>query len=246
MASQSVSILLKKLRTAGARIGNASNEAKKEIAEITNVLLDPGIQARPEYVDALGLAVDVVTTSPSDVGLATAVRKAVTNQLNRANSIFRIRHMRELTPSVLSVLGLAGFLYVAVPITVLWVPKIETSSLMGIQSILLLMVAVAGGAGSAVSMLVRIQDFAQQKNFDPLAVFLTGFFKPVIGICFALFILFVIKSEIVPVKPTDKEKEIFLFLALGFVAGFSERFARDIISRTEDKIIGKAGPQKGQ
>jgi hypothetical protein len=67
------------------------------------------------------------------------------------------------------------------------------------------------------------------------ALFFTGFFKPVIGMSFALFVFTVISSGILPISVAE-EKSRYFFAALGFVSGFSERFASDVASRTEKAI----------
>jgi hypothetical protein len=68
-------------------------------------------------------------------------------------------------------------------------------------------------------------------------LFLTGFFKPVVGISFALFVFAVISSGLLPVA-VNPEKSRYFFAALSFVAGFSERFARDVVVKTEATVAG--------
>ena len=104
------------------------------------------------------------------------------------------------------------------------------------ESSLFVLVAIAGAVGSAVSIMVRIQDFMHLKNTDPSVLFFTGFFKPIIGTAFALFVFAILSSGLIPVT-IDPAKARYFFAALAFVSGFSERFAKDVATRTEQTIV---------
>jgi hypothetical protein len=97
-------------------------------------------------------------------------------------------------------------------------------------------VAIAGAVGSVVSIMIRIQDFESYKNSDPALLFFTGLFKPIIGTAFALFVYMTMNSGLIPITITTTNSQYF-FMALGFVAGFSERFAKDIVTHTEEMIV---------
>ena len=105
---------------------------------------------------------------------------------------------------------------------------------------IVLITALAGGWGSVISLASRIHNL--QARFydvtDHRILFLTGFFKPIIGVMFALFISALIFSGFIPLA-IPKENYKFFFGALGFISGFSERFAKDIISKTEKKILSE-------
>jgi len=106
---------------------------------------------------------------------------------------------------------------------------------LGLDSSLLILVGLAGALGSIVSIMVRIQDFGKAGDADQSVLFFTGFFKPVIGMSFALFVFAVLSAGILPIT-IEPEKSRYFFAALGFVSGFSERFASDVASRTEGVI----------
>lgn len=86
-------------------------------------------------------------------------------------------------------------------------------------------VGLVGAQGSALSIVVRLGDF--NKRHPPMMAFFTGLFKPFIGMCFAQLSYALLKSGLVPLKvpPTP-----WLCIALGFVAGFSERLAKDLVT----------------
>jgi hypothetical protein len=145
--------------------------------------------------------------------------------------------LRGGTPSTKVILGLGTLLYLAIPLGVLFLPSIkQLNPVGGLDYSSLVNVAVAGGLGSVVSIMVRIQDFSSLTKVDPSVLFFTGFFKPVIGMSFALFVFAMLNAGLLPLAiDTTKEpwKAQYFFLALAFVAGFSERFARDIVAKTE-------------
>ena len=61
-------------------------------------------------------------------------------------------------------------------------------------------------------------------------------FKPIIGFIFSIFISALVMSGFIPLNiNTDNYK--YLFAIIGFLSGFSERFAKDIISKTEKSIL---------
>jgi len=83
--------------------------------------------------------------------------------------------------------------------------------------------------------MVRIQDFEKVKTGDPSIPFLTGVFKPIVGTCFALFVYAFLNSGLIPIS-SQPQSSAYFFMALSFVAGFSERFARDIASQAEKSV----------
>jgi hypothetical protein len=92
------------------------------------------------------------------------------------------------------------------------------------------MVMLAGALGSVTSIMFRIQDFNKMTESDPLILLLTGLFKPLIGVFFALFIFSVNQAGIVTIPVGNGNYNAFLFV-LAFVAGFSERFVKDVAAR---------------
>jgi hypothetical protein len=112
---------------------------------------------------------------------------------------------------------------------------------------LLLLCAIAGSTGSVVSILTRIQQYENEEYEDSLLPVFVGAFKPMIGAFFGILIFALLNSTLLPIsiskdetKPTTKW---FGFMALAFVVGFSERFAKDIVSQTEKLVPGEAFSQ---
>lgn len=105
---------------------------------------------------------------------------------------------------------------------------------------IVLITALSGGWGAVISIGVRLHNL-QNRFYDIIdhrVLFLTGFFKPVIGVFFAVFAAAFFMSGFIPISIKPESYKYF-FASLGFLSGFSERFAKDIISRAEKTIIEK-------
>lgn len=111
---------------------------------------------------------------------------------------------------------------------------------LNLQLPLILITVLSAGWGSVLSMATRLTN-AEAKFYDVndhRVLFLTGFFKPIIGVIFSIFISALVMSGFIPLNiNTDNDK--YLFAIIGFLSGFSERFAKDIISKTEKSILSK-------
>ncbi len=106
---------------------------------------------------------------------------------------------------------------------------------------LIVLVVSSGTLGSAISILIRINDFEKQDATDPIVPIFTGAFKPIIGSSFGLLVYAMFSSGIISVQivpPTTARGAEFFFCSLAFVVGFSERLAKDVIKRTEDQFLG--------
>jgi len=107
--------------------------------------------------------------------------------------------------------------------------------------IFVLLVSVAMGAlGGSVSVIMtsdKLVNVTKRKKVDP---FYIGFFRPFIGMAFAIFVVSLIESgvfsNILSSEESRRPRErLYLFAAIAFVAGFSERFApglADQVSKT--------------
>ena len=100
-------------------------------------------------------------------------------------------------------------------------------------------VAFAAFVGGLVSLLTRVNQFADLYIFDPLLVFVNSLLKPLIGTVLALTVYAILESGIIEVKSisfdyTGGYRPIFW--AFGFIAGFSERLAGDFIARAEGVV----------
>jgi len=95
--------------------------------------------------------------------------------------------------------------------------------------------AIAGQFGALVSVLTRISgnglDLDYRAGDRMLRV--VGFARPVLGAIFASALYFATVGGIVPLKaPTEPLMQFAFFIGIGFLAGFSERYAQDMLSVT--------------
>jgi hypothetical protein len=121
---------------------------------------------------------------------------------------------------------------------------------------LLLVVIIGGALGSSISVVIRAQNFVYEKRIEPLSLFLTGLCKPIVGIAFAVFVFAILQSGLFKIGDSSvdssignykaKSREVYLYLAIAFVAGFSERFAQDILIRTEQTVSRSSGDVEDQ
>jgi hypothetical protein len=107
------------------------------------------------------------------------------------------------------------------------------------------LVVVSGSLGSVVSVMVRLRSVDAQNRAKSMAPFFSGFFKPIIGTAFALFIVALFETNIVSFPSIQSgTPQKYLYVALAFTAGFSEILVPDILTKTERSISGASSLSK--
>lgn len=110
------------------------------------------------------------------------------------------------------------------------------------QDLFFISLAVSMGAlGSAVSVIVRANKFIKQGKEGQSDLFFTGFFRPIVGMSFAIFAVALIESGIFSgiFRIAEREnRNVYLYMAIAFVAGFSERLVEDVVLKTENTLTG--------
>jgi hypothetical protein len=90
----------------------------------------------------------------------------------------------------------------------------------------------AGGIGAAVSVLLRMakSSFSQDYEIGRKTTRRLAMARPFVGAAFAVMIFLLLKSDLVDIGGFGTKKQtIYFYAAIGFLAGFSERWARVII-----------------
>ena len=99
-----------------------------------------------------------------------------------------------------------------------------------------------GALGGTVSVIVRANTFIRQAQASENDLFLTGFFRPFVGMSFAIFCVALVEagvfSGIFDLTNRDEADRTYFYIAIAFVAGFSERLVRDVVIKTEDTLAG--------
>jgi hypothetical protein len=108
------------------------------------------------------------------------------------------------------------------------------------QAELLAVSTIAGAVGATISVLARLTSGrlilgSLEENSDRTLRQL-GAVRPTVGAVFGVVLFLVVSSDIVPLELPAPPGNLFLFAAFGFVAGFSERFAQDALSRVEGSL----------
>ena len=107
---------------------------------------------------------------------------------------------------------------------------------------------IAGAIGAVVSVIQRINNGHFDLEYDvgrPYAFFLGGL-RPLIGGAFALAIAFAFKSGFLHLPLNQKHtqaQEHFALVVLGFISGFSERFAQDTLAAAAQTAVPASKPK---
>ena len=110
-------------------------------------------------------------------------------------------------------------------------------------------IVFAAVLGAVVSIMVRLRSVPEPDDFSPGGVFLSAYFKPFIGVIIAMFAYGAVKggvisSSLIP-DASNPEKLNGFHWVLGFLCGFSERFALGLVSRVEGNLYaGKASERE--
>lgn len=91
--------------------------------------------------------------------------------------------------------------------------------------------AAAGGAGAVISALMRMSgrgSFQIDHEMTRLEVTLIGAYRPLIGSVSGIVVYFLIKTPLIPLE--ESALTLPLFVVVAFLAGFSERWTRMVLS----------------
>lgn len=153
------------------------------------------------------------------------------------------RTIQESPPHIAKLLGLATFAIVATPTAIVALciahAFLVTDGLFTCEQINeLAWIGFVGGQGAIISVLsrIRVRDDEKQCKNGLNLYFLRGLCRPVIGMTFAHFSYFLLHIGLLTV-PTSDSKEyspMFVYVTVAFVAGFSERFATNLLTFATD------------
>ena len=109
------------------------------------------------------------------------------------------------------------------------------------------LVTIAGAVGATVSVMWRMTSGTFSINLPTLEydsarsqLRVMGALRPAIGAVFALAVFVFAMSPILPLDDGSRG-DTFFVVALGFLAGFSERFAQDMFVRSGQGLAGPGG-----
>jgi hypothetical protein len=100
---------------------------------------------------------------------------------------------------------------------------------------------IAGAMGAVVSVMSRMTFGGLILDYEAGRAVLTllGVFRPVIGMALGAAMWVLTASGVLAVVPNDSSKLSFFRILTAFLAGFSERWAQDMLGRTAEHIAGR-------
>jgi len=135
-----------------------------------------------------------------------------------------------------------GFLLVALTVVLSWfTPQYSPGEWLRVW--LASGAAIGGGLGALLSVVQRLQSGNLEIDYGvgPDIVWWNGVIRPLVGVASSLVILVLIGAGWVPLPVPEAVDPFDWFTAIGFFAGFSERWARDTLSITPATPSGALG-----
>jgi hypothetical protein len=106
----------------------------------------------------------------------------------------------------------------------------------------------AGGVGALISVMSRMN--AGRVNVDwefgKDTLRTLGALRPFVGGVFGVATFFALKSGVVALQVGDETKSSYFYILFGFIAGFSERFARDMLLGATGETSSARGRPRGR
>jgi hypothetical protein len=117
-----------------------------------------------------------------------------------------------------------------------------------IGSVTLLIIAIhAAFIGGIFSILARIQDFSSNPNLTPLDIYISIVGKPFLAAIVVVLVFSVLRAGLVSFHGVDLAGPAAPYVAwvVGFLCGFSERFAQDFVVSAGSKLGEPSPPPTG-
>ena len=112
----------------------------------------------------------------------------------------------------------------------------------------------AGAVGAVVSVLSRMgatpgpgrgQGFTIDFEVGRKSVRRLGALRPLTGAVFALALYFALQSNLLSIPIPKSPSQVYFYLVVGFLAGFSERVTKVLLTTTAEKVLPGSGETSG-
>ncbi len=148
--------------------------------------------------------------------------------------------------------GVIGFMFILVEIILMF--SLNPNNIINLINSPyggMILSGISGACGSVVSLFLRIEEFHTSTQKSPFV--LTGIILPFTGFIFGFVVTALFQSKIINIIPDyimnseGAADSPYIYILIGFISGFSERFAKGLLGRAEDVIggQGKDSSQKG-
>jgi hypothetical protein len=214
-----------------------------ELLETSAQDLRDGERSKDEILDRLvreaGTAVSALLSEQPELVFARALRVETENELLRHNGLVKrtLIRLTDGSPLLTVCLGAFGALVLGLATHLAWYALQgfgPVKALVPFDPVQSSAVASAAFLGGLVSILSRLKSFSRLGDFDHVFLFTNALFKPFIGVIFGLFAYAFWLSGLLPLDPKlIASVSAHQLWVVGFLAGFSERFTQDLISRGE-------------
>jgi hypothetical protein len=214
-----------------------------ELLETSAQDLRNGERSKDEILDRLvreaGTAVSALLSEQPELVFARALRVETENELLRHNGLVKrtLIRLTDGSPLLTVCLGAFGALVLGLATHLAWYALQgfgPVKALVPFDPVQSSAVASAAFLGGLVSILSRLKSFSRLGDFDHVFLFTNALFKPFIGVIFGLFAYAFWLSGLLPLDPKlIANVSAHQLWVVGFLAGFSERFTQDLISRGE-------------
>ena len=167
---------------------------------------------------------------------ADRIQKALDNANNELKDTKdELRRLASRDTQWLYLLGMVpGILLLS--LVAVWLATTETT----LDEDPMLVALVAGGLGAIVSVMNRASSGKLELDYQAgwLLTTVSGFFRPVLGAVFGLAAYVFLNAGLLQITGlpgsqatgSEEDARIFFFAAIAFLAGFSERWAKDVLS----------------
>jgi hypothetical protein len=223
-------------RLALARLDDAG---QTELARLAHALDGLAHQRLYELIGDVEMATSLLLAETPQVIAAAGIRQNIENALGPYTLVAFLRRNSSIGNVAL---GLATLVLAATALVgLLIVPDLKPGAMLaGMDATLLVLVGLAGALGSVISVMYRITDFNDESVNSSLLLFFTGLFKPIIGVGFALFVFVALSAKLTTLVQPAADTVPYFYAALGFLAGFIEKFAPDLIDTVGKAVEGSS------
>lgn len=117
---------------------------------------------------------------------------------------------------------------------------------MGTQNVLVAFGAGAFGAFVSVLQRMAADKFSVHYDLGKRSLYMLGSYRPLLGAVFGVFSYLVVASGVLQVEASKDSALPLLYGSLAFVAGFSERFTKVLMTKVEDTASPEAAPASAE